>query len=575
MDPHRIKLTLAAGSDGGGGDRELPLVLAVIGDFAGDAVSAPVSSRRFVDITAEGIDTVMADIVPALTLTYERPFAAGAPDVIKLAFRSLNDFRPEAIGRQVEPLRALIDERGGLSAAHDPAPEEDKPDGDDAATDPGAAGGGSLLDQILGQAEPVTPGRGRASPRLRLIDAEIAQYLDAILHHEKFQRLEAAWRGLDYLVASGETIEQVKFRMLAVGKTELLREFQSAPSFEQSRLYREIFTDAFVSPGGEPYAAMICDFAFSARPDDLELLECLACVAAMAHAPLLTAAAPRLIEPDWDDFSGLAQHRSFVRHFESPVYTKWRSLRDNDDSRYVFLTLPRVLGRPAYGLATTPVAGLDYVERVDRGNDWLWMNAAWALATRLVAAFASDGWCAAVEGDAGGRVEGLPRVAGSDAGPMEVDLVDTVPIEFKDLGLAALQPDRPDGAYFPAVPSLQKPTLYHRQAASEGARLTARLPHVMACARIAHYLMAITVANRGRVGTTAGIAELLNGWLGNYTAPDGEATDPRRPLAHAEVEVQAADRGSPAVVVAYLTPKHRVGAPAQPFPIAFHLPFDL
>ncbi len=571
MDPHRIKLTLAAGSDGGG--RELPLVLAVIGDFAGDAVSAPVSSRRFVDVTAEGIDTVMADIVPALTLTYARPFAPGAPDVIKLAFRSLNDFRPEAIVRQIGPLLALIDERGGLAATDDTAPEEE-PEAGDAPTDPGGAGGGSLLDQILGQAEPAAPSRGRASPRLRLIDAEIAQYLDAILHHEKFQNLEAAWRGLDYLVASGENLEQVKFRILAAGKTELLGEIRSAPSFEQSRLYREIFTDAFVSPGGEPYAAMICDYAFSARPDDLELLECLACVAAMAHAPLLTATAPQLIERDWDDFSGLAQHRSYVRHFESPVYTKWRSLRDDDDSRYVFLTLPRVLGRPAYGLVTTPVAGLDYVERVDRRNDWLWMSAAWALATRLVAAFASDGWCAAVEGDAGGRVEGLPRVPDSDAGPMEVDLVDTIPIEFKDLGLAALQPDRPDGAYFPAVPSLRKPAMYHRQAGSDAARLAARLPHVMACARIAHYLMAITVANRGVVGTTAQIAELLNGWLANYTASDGEATDPRRPLAHAEVEVQAADRGSPAVVVAHLTPNYRVGA-AQPFPIAFHLPFGL
>ncbi len=574
MDPHRIKLNFAAGSDTGAADRELPLVLAVIGDFAGDAVSSPVAARRFVDITADGIDSVMADIVPALTLTYDRPFAAGAPEVIKLAFRSLNDFRPEAIVRQIEPLRALIEERGGLAAADDTEPEEE-PEGGDAPADSGGAEGGSLLDQILGQAEPVAPSRGRASPRLRLIDAEIAQYLDAILHHEKFQRLEAAWRGLDYLVSSGENLEQVKFRILAAGKTELLREFQSAPSFEQSRLYREIFTDAFVSPGGEPYAAMICDFAFSARPDDLELLECLACVAAMAHAPLLTAASPRLIERDWDDFSGLAKHRSFVRHFESPVYTKWRSLRDNDDARYVFLTLPRVLGRPAYGLVTTPVAGLDYVERVDRKNDWLWMNAAWALATRLVAAFASDGWCAAVEGTEDGRVEGLPRVADSDAGSMEVDLVDTVPIEFKDLGLAALQPDRPDGAYFPTVPSLQKPSLFHRQAASEGARLAARLPHVMACARITHYLMAITVANRGRVGSTAQIAELLNGWLGNYTASDGEAADPRRPLAHAKVEVQAADRGSPAVVVAYLAPKWRVGAAAQPFPIAFHLPFGL
>lgn len=570
MDPHRIKLTLAAAGDSGGADRELPFVLAVIGDFAGDAVSAPVSSRRFIDVTAEGIDTVMADIVPALTLTFARPFAPGSPDVIKLAFRSLNDFRPEAIVRQIAPLLALIEERGGLAAAPDTTPEADQPD----ATDAGAAGGGSLLDQILGQAEPAAPGRGRASPRLRQIDAEIAQYLDAILHHEKFQFLEAAWRGLDYLVSSGENLEPVRFRMLAAGQTELLAEFRSAPSFEQSRLYREIFTDAFVSPGGEPYAAMICDYAFSARPDDLDLLECLACVAAMAHAPLLTAAAPGLIERDWDDFSGLTQHRSYVRHFESPVYTKWRSLRDDDDARYVFLTLPRILGRPAYGLATTPVAGLDYVERVDRRNEWLWMSAAWALARRLVGAFASDGWAAAVEGDAGGRVEGLPRVPDSEAGPMEVDLVDTIPIEFKDLGLAALQPDRPDGAYFPTVPSLHKPPMHHRQAGSDAARLAARLPHVMACARIAHYLMAITVANRGTVGTTAQIAELLNGWLAGYTASDGEAADPSRPLAHAEVEVQPADRGSPAVVVAHLTPKYRVGA-AQPFPIAFHLPFGL
>jgi hypothetical protein len=79
--------------------------------------------------------------------------------------------------------------------------------------------------------------------------------------------------------------------------------------------------------------------------------------------------------------------------------------------RYVGLTLPHVLGRLPYGPDTTPVEEFNFVESVDGRdhNKYLWMNAAYALGTRVTDAFARYGWCVAIRGvEGGGLVEGLP-----------------------------------------------------------------------------------------------------------------------------------------------------------------------
>jgi type VI secretion system protein ImpC len=139
---------------------------------------------------------------------------------------------------------------------------------------------------------------------------------------------------------------------------------------------------------------------------------------------------------------------SLAKLFDTVEYAQWKSFRLSEDSRYVGLTLPHVLGRLPYGKGGTSVDSFDYQEDTD-GTDhgkYLWSNAAYAFGTRLTDAFARFGWCAAIRGvEGGGRVEGLPvHTFRTDEGdvalkcPTEVGMTERREKELADLGFVPL-----------------------------------------------------------------------------------------------------------------------------------------
>src|SRR3546814_10210626 len=77
------------------------------------------------------------------------------------------------------------------------------------------------------------------------------------------------------------------------------------------------------------------------------LLEEISHVASSAHAPFLSAASPELM--GFDDFTELPGPRDLAKIFDTVEYAKWKSFRASEDSRYVGLAMPRVLGRLPYG----------------------------------------------------------------------------------------------------------------------------------------------------------------------------------------------------------------------------------
>lgn len=550
MDPIRLELTYQTVSDDGVA-RELPFVVGVIGDFAADAKFPSDASRQFVAIDEDSFDRVMADIGPELTLQFGGRDTPLFPDVMALAFRSLDDFRPEALVDRIAPLKELLDERGdGGSVAEEATPPEP---------------GGSILDQILNQSDP-TPSPGAAPDRgARVGNAVLAMHLDAILHDEKFQRLESLWRGLRHLVEHGGDGERVKIRLMAISKRDLLRDFETKPELEDSILFKQIYTTEYAPPGGEPYGALVADYGFSAHPDDLGLLACIGYVGGVAHTPILTAASPAFFDSDWTNYSDLAELRSVTSHFDSPVFTRWRSFRESEDAKYVYLTVPRIRGRSFYGTASNPVTGFDYAEQERDHGTALWVNAAYSLARRLTQSFLTFGWSVVLEG------------TGADAptGPVEADLGDALPLELEKQGFACVQHSRTgDGLYF-ATASARKPSKYHEDAATRTEELAARLPHVIACARIAHYLMRIAVENRPGVASAPKVAELLNKWLADYTRAESDDSGGVFPLSHGEVEVSGGEHGMPKVLIARLRPSFQLDAAPLPMPVVLDPPFDL
>src|SRR5262249_42046814 len=214
--------------------------------------------------------------------------------------------------------------------------------------------------------------------RIAQIDQLIADQTNAILHNQEFQQLEASWRGLFYLVMNSETGTRLKLRLLNATKKELLTDLEKATEFDQSVLFKKVYEEEYGTFGGNPYSCLLGDYEFGRHPQDVKMLEMLSGVAAAAHAPFIAAASPKLF--DMDSFTELTVPRDLAKGFESTELVKWRSFRETEDSRYVTLTLPRVLLRLPYGAATVPVDGMAFEEDVT-GKDhakYLWGNSAYA-----------------------------------------------------------------------------------------------------------------------------------------------------------------------------------------------------
>jgi type VI secretion system protein ImpC len=385
--------------------------------------------------------------------------------------------------------------------------------------------------------------------RIAQIDHLISLQLNEILHHPAFQKLEASWRGIKYMMDQSETSAMLKIRVLNVSKKELLRDLQRAPEFDQSVMFKKVYEDEFGIFGGEPFGALIGDYEFSKHPEDIELLEKVSQVAAGAHAPFLTAAAPELL--NLDSFSQLGDPRDIGKIFDSTEFAKWKSFRASEDSRYVGLTMPRVLMRLPYGKDTKPVDDFSYEEGVD-GTDhskYLWGNAAYALGARLTTAFAQYGWCASIRGvEGGGLVEGLPtHTFRTDEGdvalkcPTEVAITDRREKELADQGLIPLVHCKgTDYAAFFSVQSANKPKKFDKAAANANARLSAQLPYILAVSRFAHYMKSIMRDKIGGFMSRGQCQTFLTQWIMQYVTDDDQAsaaTKAKFPLREARIEV--------------------------------------
>ena len=407
--------------------------------------------------------------------------------------------------------------------------------------------------------------------RIAQIDRLISQQLNEVIHHPDFQKLEASWRGLNYLVQQSETSEMMKLRVMNVSKKDLLKDMERASEFDQSTLFKKIYEDEFGMFGGSAFGAIIGDYEFGNHPQDLTLLEKISEVAAAAHAPFISAASPAMF--NWDSFTELGGPRDLAKIFQNVDYAKWKSFRDSEDSRYVALALPHILMRLPYGQANVPVETFNYEEDVDGTNHgkYLWGNAAYALGTRLTDAFANYHWCAAIRGvEGGGLVQGLPvHTFRTDEGdvalkcPAEIAITDRREKEFADLGFIPLVHCKgTDYAAFFSTQSANKPKLYDTDAANANARLSSQLQYILAVSRFAHYLKSIMRDKIGSFMTRKNAEDFLNRWISNYVLLDDDAGQEMKakfPLREARVDVTEIPGKTGAYrAVAFLKPHYQL-----------------
>ncbi|TDH59799.1 type VI secretion system contractile sheath large subunit [Dankookia rubra] len=580
-------------------ERELPFVVGVMGDFsAGMAERPPATERRFLSIDTNNFDDVMARLAPRLELRVEDTLtsSSGVEWTVPLEFRALTDFEPERVVRQIPPLAERLARRTALQELLVAV------DGNDRFGDllqaTRRAAGAAITEADRGAVR-VMLGKddaradrlaeawldvARAAPEtasdnptvllqqvIEMLDAELTAQLRPVMRHRAFAALEGTWRGLKRLVDGSRTDQTLKIRILDLRKDELAIDLAEAgENVAHTILYRLVYETEFSTPGGEPYATLVGDYAWDHQEADVLALRGIARVAAAAHAPFISAVGPGLFGlKAWRD---LPLAGDLVKLIEGPEHASWRALRDSPEARFLVLTLPRALARLPYGARTLPVEAFAFEELLPRGSElpapeeFCWSSVAFLLAGRLTQAFAETGAAMAIQGaEGGGRVSNLPSLvfALDDGGldqhcPTEIGITDRRELELSTAGLLPLCHYRnTDFAVFFGAQTLARPPVYDRHEATANAVVAARLPFIMICGRFMHYLM---VMSRDKVGSFMEASDLeawLNRWIQNYTnaKPNpGWEMRVRYPLRETRIEISAEEEPGRFRIGAYLRP---------------------
>ena len=392
------------------------------------------------------------------------------------------------------------------------------------------------------------------------IDHLINEQLNVIIHHEKLQQLESSWRGLWYLAVQAEGALNIKLKVLDVSWDEVAKDIARSLEFDQSQLFQKIYSEEYGTPGGEPYGVLIGDYEISHRvskrhpKDDIATLEGISQVAAAAFAPFIAGASYELF--GLDDFSGLSTPINLRTVFNQKEYIKWNSLREKIDSRFLGLTVPRILMRLPYRTKPGSYKGIFFYEKsaTEEHENYLWGNASYGFAAILIREYANVGWF--------GHIRGVPRnqVAGGLLTNLPVDcfetdsdniaykpvtdvlITDTKEREISDLGLIPLCQcyDTPFAAFYNNQ-SVQQPKAHDSKEANINAKLSGMLQHVLCGSRIAHYIKVIIRDKVGSFLTANECEDYLRDWLFKYTTGRDDLEweeQARYPLKEAAVQVK-------------------------------------
>jgi type VI secretion system protein ImpD len=400
------------------------------------------------------------------------------------------------------------------------------------------------------------------------IDELIARQVDAVLHHPEFQRLEASWRGLEYLTDAEADYDEnlsVKIKVLNVSWLELGKDLTRAIEFDQSNFFKRVYSEEFDQPGGEPFGVLIGDYYVSHKNrkntpfNDVEVLAHIASTATAALCPFITGASPALF--GLDNARELGYPIDATAVFEQTEYASWKSLRSNQNSRFIGLTLPNILMRQAYEDDHSRAEPITYRETVTNPEQHLcWGNSAFAFGSILIRAFANTGWFADIRGGEhnfgeGGVVKALhygrhrfqaKHNLQQPATNCQVD--DYLERELNDLGFIPLcSYHSKQSSVFFSNSSLHEPAEHSTEIARANAKLSAMIQYMLCVSRFGHY---IKVMGRDKVGSFTSPEEcqrIFQNWLNQYTTSSETGSTElkaRYPLSASKVEISE-KTGSP------------------------------
>jgi type VI secretion system protein ImpD len=385
------------------------------------------------------------------------------------------------------------------------------------------------------------------------IDFLINKQLNLILHHPDFQALEAAWRSLQFLISNLNQQKRVYVKILDVSFKELQKDLLNAIEFDQSQIFKKVYNQEYDIAGGQPYGLLVGNYQFRPAPRDFEMLQALMKISAAAFAPFVASVSPHMFGVN--DYAELKPTLNFKHLFKLPQYQRWSQLRQEEDARFIGLTLPQFLLREPYNQYADKNSNRFFTEEPLCRNDFLWGSTAFAYAAVVCNTFHHSGWLADIRGISadsytGGAIEYLPRNYFSvnkakDIPKVATDiyLTDSQEKIFSEMGFISLR-DNPhiNTAVFYNTPSIQQPQRYSKEKAAQNAYLSGMLHYVLCASRFAHY---VKIMIRDKIGKFISAEEceyFIQQWLLKYCAASQHISNDARakyPLNEAKVKIHA------------------------------------
>ena len=285
-------------------DPETPFRIALLGDFSGRASRGLQATGKLQSILVDRDN--LDEVINKLNVEVHLSLTDGT-DALVIKFDELEDFHPDNLFQRLKIFQSLRKIRRELNDAETfPAAaaqvrnwlhieRPDKPEETAKETTPpqpdtpdaGSQMSGSLLDQIVSESS----GQPSISPTeqtsesefdrflkdivaphlvvdedpqrqqlMAIVDTAISQVMEAILHHPEFQAIEAAWRGVDFLVSRLETDEKLKLYLIDISKEELAADLSAGEDLRTTVLFRHFVEGAVETFGGKPWALLAMAF---------------------------------------------------------------------------------------------------------------------------------------------------------------------------------------------------------------------------------------------------------------------------------------------------------------------------
>lgn len=383
--PLRSEFTLTSGRTGERRPNARgPLRLLLIGDFSAmpAAERPPLASRPTRHVDIDNLDAVLASLAPQL------------PDS-DLAITGLDDFHPDQLYARLARFEAMRQARQQTPTAS----------ASGSVGRSSAGSGADLLGQLLGQpSAPVAAAKpapsapasgldgmiqGLVAPHIipdraadirshqAAVDSASTEQMRKLLHDPAFQALEAAWRGVHWLVSNLELGESLELHLFDVTQEELLADVIAAQGqLAQTGLHRALADRWRNVAGGQPWHALLGLYQFGPSDADIGLLAALGLIAAQAGGPLLAGGLPALAD------------------LEATAQTGWPALRRSEAAPWIGLAASRVLLRLPYGQKTDPLTSFAFEEfdATPLQQEFLWGHGALALGLLLGRSFNASGW---------------------------------------------------------------------------------------------------------------------------------------------------------------------------------------